>query len=67
MLLSGGKMIPTSSALKILDLFNKKIPEINLLNIQKLVRYDKIWNSFKNINEWILTNFSILNKFAKTN
>jgi len=58
--------IPNSAVLKIIGLVNSKIPEINLLNIQELVKQDKLWNSFKNINEWVLSNFLVLNSFAKT-
>lgn len=57
--------IPKSAILKIIGSFNNKIPEINLLNIQELVKQDKLWNSFKNINEWVLSNFLVLNTFAK--
>lgn len=62
-----GSNITNSSALKIIDYFNKKIPQINLFNIQKLVKFDKLYSSFKNINEWVMTNFSLLNRFSKNN
>jgi len=57
--------IPKSSILKIVGSVNNKIPEINLINIQELVKQDKLWSAFKNINAWISTNFLTLNTFAK--
>lgn len=65
-LTSENKIITKSAAFKIINSFNRKIPKINLIHIQELVKHDKLWNAFKNINEWTLTNFSILNRFAKT-
>lgn len=58
--------IPNSSRLKIVSLVNQKVNEINLVNIQELVKEDKLWGSFKNINDWVLSNFLTLNAFAKT-
>lgn len=57
--------IPNSAVLKIIGLVNSPVHEINLLNIQELVQQDKLWNSFKNINEWVLSNFLFLNSFIK--
>jgi 5'-3' exonuclease len=57
--------IPNSAVLKIVGAVNNKVPEINLINIQELVKQDKLWNSFKNINEWVLSNFLVLNSFVK--
>jgi len=60
-----GNDMPHGADLKVISAVNQKIPEINLLNIQELVKEDKIWNSFKNINEWVLSNFLRLNAFVK--